>query len=88
MRFREHGLNKPTIHVEDKAGVVDYLRREFAHWPDLDHLDPADIQSEPLGLAIVTNANKHAWWKAWPQFHMVTLQGYGVVGYSDEALAP
>lgn len=86
MRFREHGMNKPIIHVEGKAGVVDYLRSGLAQWPDLDHLDPASIQSEPLGLAIITSANKHAWWKGWPAFHLVTLPGYGVVGYTDEAL--
>jgi hypothetical protein len=80
-------LDKPTIHG-DKAAIVAYLRDQFAHWPDLDQLDPANIKSEDLGLAIVDNANKGAWWHAWPAFHLVTLQGYGVVGYTDEALAP
>jgi hypothetical protein len=85
MRFREHGLDKPTIHG-DRAAIVRYLRDQFAHWPDLDRLDPANIQSEDLGLAIVSGANKHAWWRAWPAMHLVTLQGYGVVGYTDQAL--
>jgi hypothetical protein len=78
-------LDKPTIHG-DKAAIVAYLRGQFAHWPDLDQLDPANIRSEDLGLAIVTNATKHAWWSKWPAFHLVTLEGYGVVGYTDEAL--
>lgn len=86
MRFREHGMNKPTINVEGKAGVVDYLRSGLAHWPDLDHLDPANIQSEHLGVEISLNANSHAWWRDWPEFHLVTLPGYGVVGYTDAPL--
>jgi hypothetical protein len=83
MRFREHGLDKPTIHVDGKAGIVTYLRCEFAHWPDLDHLPFADIKSEHLGPEIVSNANKHAWWRCWPEMHLVTLPYYGVVGYTD-----
>lgn len=83
MRFREHGLNKPIIDVAGKAGIVDYLRSGLAQWPDLDHLDPAKIESEDLGPEIVSNANKHAWWRSWPAMHLVTLPGYGVVGYSD-----
>jgi hypothetical protein len=86
MRFREHGLNKPTIQIESRQGVVDYLRGAFAHWPDLDQLDLADIRSENLGPEIVSNANKRAWWKHWPALHMVTLPGYGTVGYTDAPL--
>lgn len=85
MRFREHGTNKPIVEG-DKAAIVAYLRQQFAPWPDLDHLDPADIQSEDLGIAIVASAYKHAWWHTWPAFHMITLKGYGVVGYTDEPL--
>jgi hypothetical protein len=83
MRFREHGRDKPTIHG-DRAEIVAYLRAEFAHWPDLDHLDPADIQSEDLGPVIIRN--EQAWWKCWPAMHLVTLESYGVVGYSDAPL--
>jgi hypothetical protein len=86
MRFREHGMDKPTIHVEGKAGVVDYLRSGLARWPDLDHLDAANVVSEYIGPEIVSNANKHAWWRGWPEFHLVTLPGYGVIGYTDAPL--
>jgi hypothetical protein len=86
MRFREHGIDKPTIHVQGKAGVITYLRSGLAQWPDLDHLDLDKITSEYLGPEIVSNANKHAWWKCWPAFHLVTLPGYGVIGYTDAAI--
>lgn len=87
MRFREHGTDKPTIHVTGKQGVVDYLRSGLVRWPDLDHLDPAKIQSEDLGLGLIRVANRRAWWRCWPAIHLVTLPGYGVVGYSDGPLA-
>jgi hypothetical protein len=90
MRFREHGLDKPTIHVEGRQGIIDYLGSglcDWSRWPDLDQLDLTNLQSEDLGLAIIGNANKHAWWKGWPAFHLITLKGYGVVGYTDAPLA-
>ena len=85
MRFREHGTNKPVIEG-DKAAIIAYLRQQYAPWPDLDRFDPADIQSEDLGISMINQANKRAWWAGWPAFHLVTLPGYGVVGYTDAPL--
>jgi hypothetical protein len=86
MRFREHGLDKPIIEAADKAAVVAYLRERFACWPDLDDLDPADIEAEQLDNIIIRAASPSAWWCDWPALYIVRLDRYGVVGYADGPL--
>ncbi|HEY1448412.1 MAG TPA: hypothetical protein VGF33_07725 [Caulobacteraceae bacterium] len=81
----------PRIDPELAAQLDDLAAKQKRHeWPDLDHLDPANIQSEDLGFALVgvAKANRRTWWADWPAFHLVTLPGYGVIGYTDEPLGP
>lgn len=83
MRFREHGMGKPVLQFKDRAALVAYLKEQFAPWPDLDHIDPAKLKTEPYGVF-----GKHqgpGWWagRVW----LVTLPEYGVVGYADEAIS-
>lgn len=81
MRFREVGQSQ-AIEVEDKAAVVARLKESFRRWPDLDHLDPANIEAEYSHEAAPTHEGAPGWGKV----YIVTLKGYGVVGFADAPL--
>lgn len=81
MRFKEHGRNKPLLHLKDRAALVAYLREQFRPWPDLDHVDVSKLKTEPLG---VFGKNQPPGWDG--RVFIVTLPLYGVVGFADEPL--
>jgi hypothetical protein len=81
MRFREHGIGHPVLKLKDRADLVAYLKRQFAHWPDLDHIDLTKLKTEPFG---VFDGRGPAGWTG--RVFLVTLPEYGVVGYADEPL--
>lgn len=81
MRFREHGHGKPVIELKDRAALVEYLKRQFAPWPDLDHINVGRLKTEPYGVF-----NKHGPTGWTGRAFLVTLPEYGVVGYADEPL--
>jgi hypothetical protein len=76
MRFREHGHDKPIVQLDDRAALVAHLKMEFAAWPSLDDLELAKLKTEPYGRSI--------FWDG--QVWLLTLPGYGVIGYTDEPL--
>jgi hypothetical protein len=83
MKFREHGMGKPVLQFKDRAGLVAYLKAQFAPWPDLDRVDPTKIKTEPYGV-FNTHQGPAGWTgKVW----LVTLPEYGVVGYADEPIS-
>jgi hypothetical protein len=82
MRFREHGMGKPVVHLKDRAALVAHLKEQFAPWPDLDHIDPAKLTTEPYG--VLDKERGPAGWNG--RVFLVTLPEYGVVGYADEPL--
>lgn len=79
MKFKEHGMGKPVVQLQDRAALVAYLREQFRPWPDLDHIDVSKLKTEPYGVSMPA-----AGWKG-PCF-LVSLPSYGVVGYCDAPL--
>lgn len=78
MRFREHRALladslETTVEVEGRAGLVEHLRLKFwgSGWPVLD-FDAIDV--DPYAYDE----------RAWGKTYIVTLAGYGVLGFTDE----
>jgi hypothetical protein len=78
MRYRPHRRFVDeavalTVEVEGRAGLIEQLHKEFAGlpvWPDEKsvHVDPYGGNDDRIG---------------WKNVHIVTLDGYGVVGFCE-----
>lgn len=79
MRYRQHKGG----YAESMATVVEIdstrealLRAVLESLPDLDQVRPEDIEASPYG------ADRRNGWDT----HLVTVHGYGIVGYTDGPL--
>jgi hypothetical protein len=81
MKFRASGTLKPLRSFRTRAALKAHLAAEFALWPDLDGLDLDKLRTEPLG---VFGRRRPPGWDG--PVHIVLLDGYGVVGFTDRPL--
>jgi hypothetical protein len=79
VKFREHrgGLSesmKTVVEVADHAALLEHIRRKFAeHWPTFPPVTAETVHIKPYCY------DERIEWNS----HIVTLDGYGVLGFTD-----
>ena len=78
MKFREHrgGLDESMatlVEVPDRAALLEYLRKLAEPWPTFPPISSETVHIEPYIW------DSRIGWNT----HIVTLDGYGVVGFTD-----
>jgi hypothetical protein len=87
MRFREYGKPVEQTFPDGALGrqaIVDYLRQRFRPWPTLDHIDFSTLKSEYSHESPGDPAREQG--PGWGPTYLVTVKGYGVVGWCDALL--
>jgi hypothetical protein len=80
MKFREHkgGLDESmdtVVEVADRDALVQHVRKLMAPWGF--ELDDSKLKVKPYAKDDRIG---------WPDTHLVTLEGYGVLGYTNGPL--
>lgn len=79
MRFRE--ITKSAAQAfADKQAIVDYLREVLAPWPTAPVPTLRNLTSE--------YSHESPGKDGWGPTYIVTLKGYGVIGFADAPLDP
>ena len=78
MRFREHRGSladsmETTVNVADHSALLDHIRKLAQAWPTFPPVTPETVHIKPYGW------DERIGWDT----HIVTLDGYGVLGYTD-----
>lgn len=77
MKFREHRGSldesmETCVELDDRADLVAHMRRQLAHY--YFEFEDAQLKVEPYAI------DKRI---GWLDTHIVTIDGYGVVGFTD-----
>jgi hypothetical protein len=87
MRFREYGWAVEQTFPDGDLGrqaLVDYLKQLFKPWPTLDKIDYATLKTT-YSHDSPGHPDREAG-PGWGPTYIITLKGYGVVGYTDTEL--
>lgn len=79
MKYRPHRGSladsmAEVIEIDGRARLIDHLRKDFAPWPDLDG------RAEQIKIAPYGGDDDRIGWR---NVHIITLDGYGVVGFCE-----
>lgn len=85
MRFIEyrqppHEMEKTQTEVADRAALVAHCKKQLSRWPDMDHLGDSDFTVSAYGPEWTDPPLGEA--RKWIT-HIVTIKGYGVIGFTD-----
>ncbi len=80
MKFREHrgGLEDSmatTVEIDGMDGLLSHIRKLAEPWPTFPPVTSQTVHIEPYG-----GVDQRTGWDT----HIVTLDGYGVLGFTDQ----
>jgi len=78
LKFREHRGGFPEsaatiVEIEDRAALVAYIQRLLASYPSA-----PPVKEDTVAVESYCFDERNGW-----DTHIVTLKGYGVIGYTD-----